>query len=385
MKKILFIFGTRPEAIKLSPVINVLKSYKKQFGVSICVTAQHRQMLDQIMKLFRIKSDFDLDIMLPNQTLFNITSRTLIKIEPVIKKVNPNIVVVQGDTTTAFAGALAAFYLKIPVAHIEAGLRTYNKYNPFPEEMNRLMIDRLTSLYLVPTVIAKRALINEGVDKTVVFVTGNTVIDALLSVAKNDNKFVNPGLNELKHWVQQSPVNKVILITAHRRENLGRPLLNICRAVNVLTKKYNNIKFVYPVHLNPMVQNVVYKALGKNKNVVLVKPTEYSDLVELLKLSHFVLTDSGGIQEEAPSLGKPVLVLRKTTERPEGVTAGTAKLVGTELKNIVRHAKLLLDNRAVYQKMAKAVNPYGDGKAAIRTIEAIEHYLGLRAKRPTEF
>ncbi|MFA5857677.1 MAG: UDP-N-acetylglucosamine 2-epimerase (non-hydrolyzing) [Elusimicrobiota bacterium] len=374
MKKIFVIFGTRPEAVKLIPLVKELNKYRGRYKTVVCITGQHREMLDQVMKLFNQRADYDLDIMQINQTLYDITTHALTKIGDVIKKVKPDMVVVQGDTTTAFAGALSGFYEKVPVAHVEAGLRTGDIYNPFPEEVNRLMIDRIASLYLVPTGNAKAALLREGVGKEKIFVTGNTVVDALMWVAKkSETKLLFP------------KEDKLILLTSHRRENLGKPLENICRAVKMVVKKYKDVKVVYPVHLNPAVQKTVYSILGSNSRVVLTKPVGYSELVNLIKMSYLILTDSGGIQEEAPALGKPVLVLRKTTERPEGVTAGTAKLVGTDTADIVRETSRLIDDKKVYNRMAQAVNPYGDGHACERTVAVFNNFFGYTSKRPSEF
>ena len=360
--KVLSIFGTRPEAIKMAPLIKELES-RKEIQSIVCVTAQHRQMLDQVLDIFDIKPDFDLNIMQDKQTLGDITKRALVGLEDVIKKCNPDIVLVHGDTTTTFAGALAAFYNKVSIGHVEAGLRTYDKYSPYPEEMNRQMVDSLTDMYFAPTNLSKQNLINENIDEDKIFVTGNTVIDAMKYTIKKD--YDNPNIS----WLDKN--DKLILLTAHRRENLGDPMRNIFKAVDRITKEIDNIKVIYPVHLNPLVRQIAEEIFSNNDKVKLIEPLDVFDFHNFQNKSYIILTDSGGIQEEAPSLGKPVLVLRNTTERPEGIEAGTLKLVGTDTELIYKEIKNLLENKEEYKKMSKAVNPYGDGFASKYIVDAI--------------
>jgi len=364
MKKCLFIFGTRPEAIKMAPVIKKFKN-SKLIDVKICVTAQHRQMLDQVLNLFEIVPDYDLNIMKENQDLYDITSNVLLSIKDVLKKERPVIVFVQGDTTTAFAASLASFYQKIPVAHIEAGLRTYNIYSPFPEEINRQLISRIATFHFAPTNRARDNLIKEGIDESKIYVTGNTVIDALLEVVK---KIKNKNIKIKGYNITD---RKYILVTGHRRENFGNSFKNICNALKEIALNNPNIDIVYPVHLNPNVQKPVFEILSNIPNVYLIEPLDYESFVYLMYNSYIILTDSGGIQEEAPSLGKPVLVMRDTTERPEAVEAGTVKLVGTNKEKIVKEVESLLHNKSEYEKMSRARNPYGDGKASLRILEVI--------------
>lgn len=370
MKKLLFIFGTRPEAIKMVPVIREFGKYPELFNVKVCLTAQHREMLDQVMSFFNIKSDYDLDIMKHNQTLFDISAEIIKKIEPVLDAFKPDLVFVQGDTSTSFLGALAAFYKKIKVAHIEAGLRSYDKYAPFPEEINRRLISSLADFHFPPTQKSKESLKNEGFNENI-FVVGNTVIDALLwgkeLVEQNSQIY-----SEFFNYINFS--KPVILVTGHRRENFGEPFENICHAIKEISSNYD-VEIVYPVHLNPNVQKPVNELLSGLKNVHLIKPIDYPYLVWLMKNSHIVLTDSGGIQEEAPSLGKPVLVMREVTERQEGVEAGTAVLVGTDKNKIIDSISRLLNNRQEYEKMSKAVNPYGDGSTSRQIVEIIKRNL----------
>jgi UDP-N-acetylglucosamine 2-epimerase (non-hydrolysing) len=365
MKKIFFIFGTRPEAIKMASVIKEFQKHNTIFDVKICVTAQHREMLDQILNLFEIKPDFDLNIMKPNQDLYDITSNVLLSLKSIFKKEKPDLIFVQGDTTTTFAASLAAFYQKIPVAHIEAGLRTDNIYSPFPEEINRQLTSRIASYHFAPTITAKNNLLREGISENKIFVTGNTVIDALLFVAKKirNKKIIIDGY-EIKE-------RKFILVTGHRRENFGEGFLNICQALREIAVSNPEIDIVYPVHLNPNVQKPVYKILNGIPNIYLIKPLDYEKFVYLMSKCFFILTDSGGIQEEAPSLGKPVLVMRDTTERPEAVKAGTAKLVGANKTRIVKGVQELINNKKEYERMSKAHNPYGDGKASKLILEFI--------------
>lgn len=362
--KVMTIFGTRPEAIKLAPIINELS--KNDIQQVVCVTSQHREMLDQMLELFDIKPNYDLNIMTPNQTLEVITSKALLGLEPIISKEKPDLVIVQGDTTTTLMGALAAFYHKIPVAHVEAGLRTSDEYNPFPEEMNRRIVSQIANLHFAATELAKKNLLDCGIKSEKIFVTGNTVIDALLWTSGQDLPFSNPQLTELKgKW------GGIVLVTTHRRENLGNSMEAIFNSINRLSEIHNDTIFVFPVHLNPAIRKLAEKVLGDNKNVLMIEPISYPDMAKLMKLSYMVMTDSGGIQEEAPSLGKPVLVLRTTTERPEGITAGTALLAGVDENEIFNTANSLLSDKIKYSQMAKAVNPYGDGHSAKKIVGII--------------
>lgn len=367
MKTLLFIFGTRPEAIKMAPLIKECQKYPEEFNVKIAVTGQHREMLDQVLEFFTITPDYDLHLMRPNQTLFDITADALRGIERILEEVKPNLIIVQGDTTTVFTGALAGFYKKIPVAHLEAGLRSGDKYSPFPEEITRILTGHLADFHWCPTEKARQNLLAEGIKEEKTHVVQNTVIDALflaLDLIKDDE-----GDSKYEDYFKEIDFKKkVVLVTAHRRESFGKPFENICNAVKKLSTKYPKVEFVYPVHLNPNVREVVYRILDNIPNVHLIEPLDYPYMVWIMNKSYIVLTDSGGVQEEAPSLGKPVLVLRDVTERQEGVYAGTAKLVGTEKELIVTEASKLLDNQVEYSKMAKAVNPYGDGKASQRIV-----------------
>ena len=375
MKKVFFIFGTRPEAIKMAPVINVFKKDINKFRTIVAVTAQHREMLDQVLSLFEIIPDYDLDIMSPNQSLESLTSKILTGIADLLVKIKPDIVFVQGDTTTTFAASLASFYQKIPVAHIEAGLRTKNIYSPFPEELNRRMTSSIASFHFPPTEQSRQNLLNEGVKDENIKVSGNTVIDSLLTVSKqldsNDHKHEQYFLN--KFGIQFNN-QKIILLTCHRRESFGRGFENICSAIKHIAEN-NHVQVIYPVHLNPNVQEPVNRVLGNIENVHLIPPLNYVFFVFLMKKAYIILTDSGGVQEEAPSLGKPVLVIRDTTERPEGVHAGTARLVGTDSETIISQVELLLNEQDEYNKMAKAVNPYGDGKASNHVFDFISNNL----------
>lgn len=361
MIKVMTIFGTRPEAIKMAPLVKELKK-RKEIECIVCVTAQHRQMLDQVLKTFEIVPDYDLDIMKQGQTLSDITARVLAGLENVIQEVKPNIILVHGDTTTTFAGALAAYYNQVDIGHVEAGLRTWNKYSPYPEEMNRQMVGVLADMHFAPTENSKNSLLKEGKKPENIYVTGNTAIDALATTVKDT--YSNPVLN----WAKDS---RMILITAHRRENLGEPMRGMFRAIRRIVEEHPDVKAVYPVHLNPKVREVAKDVLGNNENIKLIDPLEVIDFHNFIANSYLILTDSGGIQEEAPSLGKPVLVLRDTTERPEGIAAGTLKLAGTDEETIYRLTKELLENQEEYAKMSKASNPYGDGKASIRIADAI--------------
>lgn len=362
MIKVMSIFGTRPEGVKMAPLVKELER-RKEIESIVCVTAQHRQMLDQVLETFNIKPDYDLNIMKQGQSLSEITSRALTGLESVIKDVKPDIVLVHGDTTTTFAGALASFYNQVAIGHVEAGLRTYDKYSPFPEEMNRQMVDCMTDLYFAPTTVSKENLLKEDIQEEKIFVTGNTVIDAMKTTVKND--YTHP---ELK-WIK--PNEKMILLTAHRRENLGEPMRHIFKAIRRIVDEFDDVKVIYPIHLNPLVRSVANEVFAGCDKVKLIEPLEVFDFHNFQNKSYIILTDSGGIQEEAPSLGKPVLVLRDTTERPEGISAGTLKLVGTDEETIYNETKKLLTDNKEYEKMSRASNPYGDGHASERIVDAI--------------
>jgi len=370
VKKILTIFGTRPEAIKLAPVIKELERRNDVFVSKVCVTAQHREMLDPFLQLFGINPDWDLNIMQPNQSLFDVTAKALVKLKEVLEKENPDLVLVQGDTTTTFTAALAAYYLKIKVGHVEAGLRTLDKYNPFPEELNRRLVGHIADLHFAPTKRAKENLLSEGIPESSIFVTGNTVVDALFMILARTKSedYLPKALSQ--------PDRKLILVTAHRRESFGEGIANICLALKEIVKRVPDVEIVYPVHLNPNVREPVYRMLSGMERVHLIEPLDYISFVHLMKASYLILTDSGGIQEEAPSLGKPVLVLRNTTERPEAVEAGAAKLVGTDPQRIVAETLRLLQDPSEYSKMANAPNPFGDGKASLRIVDILERHLG---------
>jgi UDP-N-acetylglucosamine 2-epimerase (non-hydrolysing) len=367
MKKILFIFGTRPEAIKLAPLILEFKK-QKNFITKVCITSQHREMLEQVINFFQLPVDYDLSIMEHNQTLFKISSKIIQSIEPVLEEFQPDLIFVQGDASSAFLGALTGFYKKIKIVHIEAGLRSYNKYAPFPEEINRVLISHIADYHFAPTKKAKENLLKEGVKKNI-WVVGNTVIDALFLALKN----VKKSEEQYKNFFKFLDFNKkIILVTGHRRESFGGPFRQICLALKELAEKFKDeIEIVYPVHLNPNVRKPVFNILSGQKNIHLIEPLSYPYLVWLLEKSCFVLTDSGGIQEEAPSLGKPVLVMREVTERIEGIKAGTAKLVGVKKDSIVKNSVKLLTDKNLYQKMAKKKNPYGDGKSTERIVKII--------------
>jgi UDP-N-acetylglucosamine 2-epimerase (non-hydrolysing) len=367
--KIIAVFGTRPEAIKMAPVVKYLAAQKAHFKMKVCVTAQHREMLDQVLAIFKIKCDYDLNIMQNAQSLYQVTTNGLLRLEEIYKKEKPDLVLVHGDTTTTLVAALAAFYEKIAVGHVEAGLRSFDKFNPFPEEINRRIADVLTDLYFVPTPLSARNLKLEGIPGKNIFITGNTVIDALFLALKTPHQAKNRSLQAL------TGAKKIILVTAHRRENWGTPLKNICAALGKIARKYPDVQIVYPVHLNPKVKNTVHSLLGKQQNIILCEPLDYLDFVQVMKLSYLVVTDSGGLQEEAPSLGKPVLVLRKVTERPEAVKAGTVKIIGTAAASVYGEISKLLSHKLAYQKMANAVNPYGDGHASERIAKAILRYF----------
>ena len=374
MKRISVIFGTRPEAIKLAPVILALRK-DPRFECHVCVTAQHRELLDQVLEVFEIAPDVDLALMRPDQTLAGLTSRAIAAVDSYLDAHKPDLVLVQGDTTTVFCAALAAFYRRIPVGHVEAGLRTWDKFSPYPEEINRTLTTRLTDLHFAPTEWAKENLLREGIAPERVFVTGNTVIDALfLAIHKvRQNPPTVPGVpRELMNGQSQRPL---VLVTGHRRENFGRGFESICRAIDTLARRFRDVAFVYPVHLNPNVREPVFRLLGGLANVHLIEPLGYLPFVALMNRSTLILTDSGGVQEEAPSLGKPVLVMRDTTERPEAVKAGTVRLVGTDYDKITNQVALLLSGSAEYQAMARAHNPYGDGKACSRIIKVLADRL----------
>ena len=382
MKKIMLVFGTRPEAIKMAPLVKAFQARKEDFETVVCVTGQHREMLDQVLSLFDIKPDFDLNIMKQGQDLYDVTSRVLLGMRDVFKTCVPDILFVHGDTTTSTAAALAAFYHHIPVAHVEAGLRTGNIYSPWPEEMNRLITGRIATYNLSPTKLSRENLLRENVSDSKVIVTGNTVIDALHWVTNKINNDNDLNVNLAKELVTKgydvsrlASGRRLILITGHRRENFGEGFHNICNALKALSEKYPDVDFVYPMHLNPNVRRPIHETFGEDLsnlgNMFFIEPLEYLMFIFLMEKSDVVLTDSGGIQEEAPGLGKPVLVMRDTTERPEALEAGTVKLVGTDYDAIVGNVSLLLDNREAYERMSHAVNPYGDGKACERIIDFV--------------
>ena len=361
MIKVMTIFGTRPEAIKMAPLVKELDS-RKEIECIVCVTAQHREMLDQVLNIFDIKPKYDLNIMKIGQTLTEITARVLTGLDEIIKKEKPNIILVHGDTTTTFAGALAAFYNQVDIGHVEAGLRTYNKYSPFPEEMNRQMVDRMTDMFFAPTEISKNNLLKEDIKEEKIYITGNTAIDAMKYTVNKDYT------NELFDWIGE---DKFILLTAHRRENLGDPMYNIFRAIKKIVDENKDVKVIYPIHMNPKIREIANEVIGKEDRIKIIEPLEVVDFHNFINRSYLILTDSGGIQEEAPSLGKPVLVLRDTTERPEGIEAGTLKLVGTNEKIIYEETIKLLKNKDEYEKMSNASNPYGDGTASVQIVDAI--------------
>lgn len=366
--KVMTVFGTRPEGIKMAPIIKVMDNTPEIENI-ICITAQHREMLDQVLNLFNIEPDYDLDIFKPGQTLTEITMRALEGLEKVILERKPDVLLVQGDTSTVFSGALAAFYQKIKIGHVEAGLRSGNLYSPYPEEANRKLTGILTDFHFAPTEANRQNLLREGYSDEKIFITGNTVIDALHYAVKKDYSFDIPLLNGIDY-----DNKKIILLTSHRRENLGKPMENIFSAVNDIVSKYEDVEVVFPVHLNPKVRDIALKVFRDNKRVHLIEPLNYEPFTNLMAKSYLVVTDSGGLQEEAPSLGKPVLVVREETERPEGIEAGTAKLLGTKYKNIFKELDILLSNQKEYEKMTNAVNPYGDGKASEQIVDVIVKY-----------
>ncbi len=370
MIRVLSVFGTRPEAIKMAPVVRALRDQPERFESLVCVTAQHRTMLDQVLEIFELKADVDLDLMVPGQTPAGIAAGILDRLPPLLRQVRPDVILVQGDTTTTFAAALAGFLERVPTGHIEAGLRTGDRWQPFPEEMNRVLTTRIAALHFPPTPAAREALLAEGVPAGDVFLTGNTVIDALLQTVDPAYRFRTPALAAL------DPARRVVLVTTHRRESFGAPLRSTCAAIRELAGRYPDLQFVLPVHPNPEVKRTVEELLCDVSGMHLIPPVDYQEFVHLMSRAYLVLTDSGGVQEEAPSLGKPVLVLREVTERPEGVLAGTALVVGTDQQRIVAAASELLDSPEAYARMANAVNPYGDGHASERILAALTDRLG---------
>ncbi|AWZ49875.1 UDP-N-acetylglucosamine 2-epimerase (non-hydrolyzing) [Clostridiaceae bacterium 14S0207] len=377
--KVMAIFGTRPEAIKMCPLVNELKK-RDEFDCKVCVTAQHREMLDQVLEVFNLTPDYDLNIMKNKQTLCSITTNVLNGLNDIFIKEEPQLVLVHGDTTTTFAASLSAFYNKIAVGHVEAGLRTYNKYSPFPEEANRVLTGHIADLHFAPTKTSNDNLLKEGIKDNNIFITGNTVIDAMQTTVEQNYTFENKELNSIDF------INKkVIMVTAHRRENWGEPLENICYSLKNIAETMDNVEIVYLVHLNPLVKETAHKILGNTKNVNLLPPLALKETHNLMNKCYLIMTDSGGIQEEAPHLGKPVLVLRDTTERPEAVAAGTVKVVGTDKEIIIDTAKLLLTDEGEYTQMSNSVNPYGDGKASERIADDILYYYGYIKNKPEDF
>lgn len=377
--KAMTVFGTRPEAIKMAPLALELAACE-HIDAKVCVTAQHRQMLDQVLEMFDIKPDYDLDIMKERQSLVGITTRVLSGLDEVIKEEKPDVVLVHGDTSTTFAGALAAFYNQVKIGHVEAGLRTYDKYSPFPEEMNRCLTGVMADFHFSPTEANKENLLKENIDESKIYITGNTVIDALKSTVKDDYKFTDETLANLDFESK-----KVILVTAHRRENLGEPLRNICEALREIVTTYEDVQLVYPVHLNPAVREVANEILGGLDRVALIEPVNVDDLHNAMSRCYMVMTDSGGLQEEAPSLAKPVIVLRNETERPEAVKAGTVKVAGVKKEDILALAKELIESKEAYNKMARAANPYGDGNASKRIVDALLYEFGITNERVADF
>lgn len=378
--KVMTVFGTRPEAIKMCPLVLEMKKYPDLIEPLVAVTAQHREMLDQVLELFQIKPDYDLNIMTSGQTLYDVTTRALMGLKEVMEEAKPDIVLVHGDTTTTFAGALAAFYAQIPVGHVEAGLRTGNKYSPYPEEMNRKLTGAIADMHFAPTAISKQNLLKENVNPDDILVTGNTVIDALQATVQKDYVFEDAEFNK----VFESG-HRLILMTTHRRENLGEPMRHVYKALKSVLETHEDVEAIFPVHKNPKVREIVQQELGGLDRVHLIEPMDYEPFANLMAKVDIVLTDSGGIQEEAPALGKPVLVLRDTTERPEAVSAGTVLLVGTAYEDVLRETNMLLDNAEHYREMAEAANPYGDGKACARIIRAILKKYGYDVENFEEF
>lgn len=371
------IFGTRPEAIKMAPLVLELEKQSDRFESIVTITAQHREMLDQVLDIFDISPDYDLDIMKPNQSLSQITSNVIVGLEDVMKEAKPDIVLVHGDTTTTFAASVAAFYQQIKIGHVEAGLRTYDKYSPYPEEMNRQLTDVLTDIYFAPTVNSRENLLLENFPEEKIYITGNTAIDALNETVQKDYE------HEVLEQIDEK--NRLILVTMHRRENLGEPMERVFQAMRSVVDSYKDIEIVYPVHLNPLVQKSAENYLGNHKRIHLIDPLEVTDFHNIAARSYMIMSDSGGVQEEAPSLGVPVLVLRDTTERPEGIEAGTLRLVGTETKDVLSNMIELLENNESYTEMSQASNPYGDGSASRRILEAMSYEFGLIDSRPTDF
>ena len=378
--KVMTVFGTRPEAIKMAPIVLELARHPEEITPIVAVTAQHREMLDQVLNLFAIQPDYDLDIMAAGQTLFDITSRAMMGLDKVLTEARPDIVLVHGDTTTTFAGALAAYYHQTTVGHVEAGLRTHNKFSPFPEEMNRKLTGSLADLHFAPTATAQQNLLTEAIAPEGIFVTGNTVIDALHQTVKDDFQFEDELLRNIDYKNK-----RIILVTTHRRENLGEPMRHVYKALRQLTEEFADVEVVFPVHKNPKVREVVKEELGGLAKVHLIDPLDYEPFANLMHRSYLILTDSGGVQEEAPALGKPVLVLRDTTERPEAVTAGTVKLIGTDRERVYGEARQLLTDKTEYSRMSESCNPYGDGRASHRIIQAILYHYGRNDSRPEEF
>lgn len=374
-KKIMTIFGTRPEAIKMAPLVKAIEN-DNQLEVCVVVTAQHREMLDSVLNTIDIQPDYDLNIMKEGQTLSEITSKAMMELESIIKRINPDMVLVHGDTATTFSGSLAAFYNQVPIGHVEAGLRSFDKYSPYPEEMNRQMVGVLSDIHFAPTSNAQKHLLDEGKKKSSVVVTGNTAIDALNYTVNEDYQ---------SEILEKHKNKKILLLTAHRRENLGEPMENIFKAVRKLADEDESLVVVYPVHMNPTVRGIAQKILGNHERIELIEPLDVLDFHNFAKQAYLILTDSGGIQEEAPSLHKPVLVLRDNTERPEGVDAGTLKVVGTSLDNVYKETKHLLEDQQAYQRMCNAKNPYGDGKSSERIVNHIKYYFNLTNEKPKDF
>lgn len=374
------VFGTRPEAIKMAPVVLELQKHPEAITPVVAVTAQHREMLDQVLSLFNIRPDHDLDIMAQGQTLFDITTKAMLGLDKVLTEEKPDIVLVHGDTTTTFAGSLAAYYHQIAVGHVEAGLRTHNKYSPYPEEMNRKLTGAIADLHFAPTETSRENLLQEHVADDKIFVTGNTVIDALHKTVRDDFKFDDEILQGFNFEGK-----RIILVTTHRRENLGEPMRHVYKALKQLTEDFSDVEVIFPVHRNPKVREVVNEELGGLSKVHLIDPLDYEPFANIMHRAHLILTDSGGVQEEAPALGKPVLVLRDTTERPEAVSAGTVKLIGTDKDRVYNESKLLLTDEKEYSRMSEACNPYGDGEASRRIIQAIMYHYGLAESRPDVF
>ena len=377
--RVLSVFGTRPEAIKMAPVVRALKARPDTFESVVCVSAQHREMLDQVLDVFQLRAEYDLDLMTPGQSPAEVVARLLERVPRLLRELRPDVLLVQGDTMTTFAAAFAAYLERVPTAHVEAGLRTGNKYHPFPEEMNRVLTTRLAELHFAPTARAMETLLMEGIPAQDVLLTGNTVIDALLATVRPNYRFTTPALGAL------DPRRKMLLVTTHRRESFGAPLESTCAAVRTLVERFEDLEVVVPVHPNPQVKQIVVRRLCDLQRVHLIEPVDYVEFVNLMARAHLILTDSGGVQEEAPSLGKPVLVLREVTERPEGVEAGTAAIVGTDRERIVRTASELLTSPEAYARMANAVSPYGDGRASERIVDALQQRFESRTARQRRY